>query len=112
MSLLETPQEPEVIEQKKEEGRSIEELYMDIFFDKYKFSSREKEIVERLISGEETLSICSSLFISENTVKSHIRNILRKTNCKNRTLLLALFLREANEHSEPDVRSESDVNFK
>ena len=48
-------------------------------------SSREREILELLASGTNNKDIAYSLFISENTVKTHIRSILEKLHVRNRT---------------------------
>ena len=48
--------------------------------DNIKLSNREKQILRLLIEGKNTSQISEALFISEMTVKTHRRNILRKTN--------------------------------
>lgn len=48
-------------------------------------SERELEVVGCLAEGQTTLQIASQLFISENTVKTHIRHILEKLEAANRT---------------------------
>lgn len=48
-------------------------------------SARELEVMNCLAEGQTTLQIASSLFISENTVKTHIRHILEKLESANRT---------------------------
>lgn len=48
-------------------------------------SRREIEILECLSKGMTTAQISASLFISENTVKTHIRHILGKLDASNRT---------------------------
>jgi DNA-binding NarL/FixJ family response regulator len=48
-------------------------------------SDRELEVLNCLASGQTTQQISSSLFISENTVKTHIRHILEKLEASNRT---------------------------
>jgi len=47
-------------------------------------SSREKEVLEFLAQGRTTSQIASDLFISENTVKTHVRHILEKLEASNR----------------------------
>ena len=49
-----------------------------------KLSSREKDILFELEAGASNLEIAEHLFLSVNTVKHHIRNILSKLNLKNR----------------------------
>ncbi len=57
---------------------------------KFDFSKREKEIFIILINGKSTKEIADELFISPETVKKHIQNILKKTETKSRLELLAL----------------------
>jgi DNA-binding NarL/FixJ family response regulator len=48
-------------------------------------SDRELEVLYCLAQGQTTAQIASNLFISENTVKTHIRHILEKLESSNRT---------------------------
>lgn len=48
-------------------------------------SEREVQILECLAQGQTTQQIASQLFISENTVKTHVRHILEKLQAANRT---------------------------
>lgn len=50
-----------------------------------KLSSREKEILYNLCLGKSNKEIGQHLFISESTVKNHVRNIFKKLNVNNRT---------------------------
>lgn len=54
------------------------------------FSSREREVFKRITLGEDNATIADRLSISENTVKSHVRNMLAKTRLGNRTQLAIL----------------------
>jgi two-component system nitrate/nitrite response regulator NarL len=47
-------------------------------------SSREMEVLSCLAQGKTTAQIASELFISENTVKTHVRHILEKLEAANR----------------------------
>lgn len=47
-------------------------------------SSREMEVLGCLAQGQTTTQIAESLFISENTVKTHVRHILEKMKASNR----------------------------
>ncbi|MGN0152453.1 MAG: LuxR family transcriptional regulator, partial [Wujia sp.] len=58
------------------------------FIQKHALSSREIEVLNLIIEGASNGEISAKLFISENTVKFHVRNILKKTGCSNRTELL------------------------
>jgi len=48
-------------------------------------SDRELEVLHCLAQGQTTTQIAAQLFISENTVKTHIRHILEKLDASNRT---------------------------
>jgi DNA-binding CsgD family transcriptional regulator len=58
------------------------------------FSKREIEIIRLISEGYETKEIMEQLFISEDTVKTHRKNILRKSGCKNSAELVARSLSE------------------
>lgn len=47
-------------------------------------SSREMEVLDCLSRGHTTFQIAEELFISENTVKTHVRHILEKLDASNR----------------------------
>ena len=49
-----------------------------------KLSKREMDVLAELPSGDSNLEIAQRLFLSENTVKHHMRNILNKLGVKNR----------------------------
>jgi DNA-binding NarL/FixJ family response regulator len=48
-------------------------------------SGREAEVLRLVARGLSNREIGSALFISEHTAANHIRSILRKTGCANRT---------------------------
>jgi DNA-binding NarL/FixJ family response regulator len=52
-------------------------------------SERELEVLRCLARGLTTIQIASELFISENTVKTHIRHILEKMEVNNRAEAVA-----------------------
>lgn len=52
-------------------------------------SDREIEVLKCLAKGQTTSQISNSLFISENTVKTHIRHILEKMEVNNRAEAVA-----------------------
>lgn len=52
-------------------------------------SDREVEVLNFMAKGLSTRQIAVSLFISENTVKTHIRHILEKLDANNRGLAVA-----------------------
>jgi len=47
-------------------------------------TAREIEVLELVVDGATNSEIAAALYISENTVKLHLRNILTKLNLKNR----------------------------
>jgi len=59
---------------------------------KFKFSKRESEIIDGLIQGKSNSSIAKALGLSENTLKTHIKNIYKKTGANNRTELTYLLM--------------------
>ena len=61
------------------------------FAETYGLSSRETQMLEMIVEGSSNKDIAAKLFISENTVKFHIRNLLKKTGCANRSGLISLF---------------------
>lgn len=65
-----------------------QEERMNAFIQKHELSLRETEVLNLIIDGASNSEISEKLFISENTVKFHVRNILKKTGCSNRTELL------------------------
>lgn len=57
-------------------------------------SPREREVFALWITGHGLKYIENTLFISESTVKTHLRNIYRKCDTHNRAEIIALFERE------------------
>jgi DNA-binding CsgD family transcriptional regulator len=60
------------------------------FFLENNLSEREEEVSRLLIKGETNSDIGEKLYISVNTVKSHIKNIYRKLEVSNRIQLIHL----------------------
>lgn len=54
---------------------------------------REREVLRMVAKGSTNREIAGKLFISENTVKNHLRNIMDKLHCKNRAQAVAFGLR-------------------
>ena len=55
---------------------------------------REREVLQLVAQGATNKEIASQLFIAENTVKNHLRNILAKLHLQNRAQATAYALRE------------------
>ncbi len=60
----------------------------------FQLTDRELQIAQLVCQGLETDPIAGLLAISAGTVKTHLRNIYRKTGVHNKVSLLLLFLRE------------------
>jgi DNA-binding NarL/FixJ family response regulator len=58
-------------------------------------TTREREILQLLADGMSNADVASRLFISQETVKSHVRHILTKLEADTRTHAVAIALREA-----------------
>ncbi len=61
-------------------------------------SEREREIVRLLVLGESNKEIASTLGITEQTVKSHVKNILAKLQVRDRTEAVTVALRRGIVH--------------
>lgn len=66
-------------------------IRIDSLIEQYGFTSREKEVLILLLKGSPNSKIADSLYISESTVKFHVKNILKKTQCANRKELMSMF---------------------
>lgn len=75
---LSTVEKSHVIERTK----TIEEL-----------TAREKEVLEEVLSGKSNKDIATTLFISESTVKTHVRNIFSKYDVSSRAELISTLLK-------------------
>lgn len=53
-------------------------------------AARELEVLQHLVAGQRNRTIASTLGISENTVKFHVRNLFRKLDVGSRTEAIAL----------------------
>jgi len=58
-------------------------------------TTREREILQLLADGMSNADVATKLFISQETVKSHVRHILAKLEADTRTHAVAIALREA-----------------
>lgn len=66
----------------------IEQTENDSGKQKNNLSEREKEILQQIVSGKSNKEIAGTLFISEHTVLTHRRNMMRKLKVKNTTQLV------------------------
>ena len=58
-------------------------------------TAREREILQLLADGMSNADVAEKLFISQETVKSHVRHILTKLEADTRTHAVAIALRDA-----------------
>ncbi len=65
-------------------GRLALEDSVDTGADPVKLTIRERQILRMLASGSNTSEIVDRLYISANTVRTHIRNIIHKLNAHSR----------------------------
>lgn len=59
------------------------------FVEDGRLSEREKEVLQFISQGLSNKEISEKLYLSESTVKNHLRNILDKLHLQNRTQLIA-----------------------
>ena len=62
------------------------------FAARHDLSSREREVLRLVLEERSNAEIAAELFVSEATVKYHVRNLLRKTGCRNRLEILATYV--------------------
>lgn len=67
------------------------EAKMELLLDKFGVSAREREILQLVLKGKSNKEIEDALYISLNTVKSHIYSIYKKVNVQNRLELINVF---------------------
>ena len=70
--------------------KNQEDMFSD-FLERYQISHREAEVLRIVLEGLSNSEISAKLFISENTVKFHMRNILKKTGCTKRSEVISLY---------------------
>jgi DNA-binding NarL/FixJ family response regulator len=76
----------------------VDPALMPIFLNRDKedvLTAREREILKLLADGMSNGDVAAKLFISQETVKSHVRHILAKLEADTRTHAVAIALREA-----------------
>lgn len=81
---------------RKERLGILQERYFDLegFYDKYSLTSREREVADMLLDGHDTSTIADKLSISYNTLKTHLRNIYKKTEAEGQTGFILMVWKE------------------
>ena len=81
----------------KKEGWTTEDK------EKVVLTRRELEILQHLVDGLKDRDISTRLFISENTVRTHLKNIYRKLGVSSRSQAVVKALEEKLIHRKPNV---------
>jgi len=63
--------------------------HMDALAQRYKLSSRERQVLRLLSRGAKNSEIASQLSIAESTAIFHVKQLLAKTHSRNRTELVS-----------------------
>lgn len=66
----------------------VEYSAAEAFYVQHNISPRERDVIELLIQGLSNPEIAKALFLSENTIKTHIKNIYKKVRINNRYQLI------------------------
>lgn len=83
-----TPELPSVI--------LLEERHWSFLQKRYRMTLREVQIAKRICAGCSNEEIAETLHIKTGTVKTHLRNIYRKTWVRNKISMLLRFVEDAN----------------
>lgn len=67
-----------------------EDALENAFFERYKFTNREREVIQLLVKGYSYKMISEELVISFTTARTHVYNIYQKANVKNKIELTNL----------------------
>jgi DNA-binding CsgD family transcriptional regulator len=70
-----------------EESTPAERL--ELFARACALSTRESELLTRLVSGADTREVAGQMFLSEHTVQDHLKSVFAKTQTRSRKALLA-----------------------
>lgn len=72
----------------------------------YSLSNRETDILELILRGRNVARMSETLFVSENTVRSHSKNLYRKLDVHNRQQVFDL-VEEFRQKEEHDAATET-----
>jgi DNA-binding CsgD family transcriptional regulator len=71
--------------------RNLDSHKLESFGERYLLSRRELDIVAYVIEGADNEMIAENLFLSSNTVRTHLQNIYRKLSINSRISIIQLF---------------------
>jgi len=74
-----------------DQAATAKELNPDLV-DRYEFTDKEQSVLIKLTHGHTIKQIATSSFVSENTVKTHLKALFRKTNTKSQADIVRLVL--------------------
>jgi len=77
-----------VLDQKDEGKKSLNSQLVA----KYQLTNKEQNVLSGLIQGHSIKTIAANEFVSENTVKTHLKSLFRKTDTKSQTQVVGLIL--------------------
>src|SRR5512140_2846046 len=72
----------------------------DVILEEWAFTPREREVAMHLLRGSSSDSICSTVGIASNTLRTHVRRILEKTGMHSRAEFVAKALGRKNNASQ------------
>ena len=75
-----------------------------IIIEAYSLTPRERDVVGALASGDTTSEIASRLFLSQHTVRDHIKTVFEKVGVSSRAELVAkLFAEHYSDRAHADI---------
>ncbi len=77
-----------------------EKKILDSFYTQYDFTTREQDILNKILQDKNNQEISDELYISIGTVKSHIHNIFQKLDITKRNQIFSLYQEFLNENKE------------
>ena len=80
-------------ESRKQDLASHIEDQLPAYASTHKLSAREREVLGMVLEGKDNRTIANELFLSEGTVKTHVHNIMKKTETSSRDELKTDFWR-------------------
>ncbi len=63
---------------------------LSLFITEHELSKREGEVLQLILEGKSNQEIADQLFVSLNTIKSHVSSVFSKTGVRRRTQLINL----------------------
>ena len=93
-------QTDQILYQPKAERQKSEEEIFNLFSARHDFTARERDVFRLILQEKSNTDIAEDLAVSDSTVKFHIHNILQKTGCKNRIVLIAHYFGNGDKNYE------------